>query len=145
MHLTDEHLDLLPETLRGMVQHIGLANTLVVVEKLGGTTWRIADGKTEEGRKQRRALVDLVGEDIEAALHRYYVGNDLYIAQCKALLIELRDAAIHQTFDEMNREGVSARNIVTMLARQHRLSDRWVWNILNRVPVRVDNPQTKLF
>lgn len=143
MNLTDEQLELLPETIRSMVQRIGLANTLVVVKKLGGTTWRVADGKTDDGRKQRKALADLVGEAIEAALHQHYAGADLYIAQCRALMTGLRDAAIHQEFDHLIRQGISARTVVTRLARQHRLSDRWIWEILNKVPV--SSPQTELF
>lgn len=144
MSLTDDQLALLPKNILDMVARLGIADTLIVVEKLGGTTCRIAEGKTSQGREQRRALAALVGEKVETALHRHYAGEDLHVAQCKALLISLRDAAIHQAFDALIREDNSARKVVAQLARQHRLSDRWVWNILNKAPV-VHASQASLF
>lgn len=145
MNLTEEQLQLLPKTIHSMVQRLGLTNTLVVVEKLGGTTWRVAEGKNDDGKKQRQALANLVGEAIESELHRHYAGADLYVARCRLLIIDLRDAAIHQEFERLIREGISARAVVARLARQYQLSDRWVWEILNRLPISAQTNQAQLF
>lgn len=144
MILSAEELDLLPDTIRNMIPILGLVDTMTVVEKLGGSTWQVAEGKTEEGRQKRAALAGLVGDEIESKLHQYYAGDNLYIAQCKALITKLRDAAIHQEFEFLIQKGkLSARSAVTCLAQKHRLSDRWIWEILKRLPL--ESPQADLF
>lgn len=123
--------ELLPRNVRDMASRIGLPATLVVVDRLGGTTWRIAEGRNPEGEAKRAALADLVGSDIEEQLHREYAGEEIYLARCHAALLRWRNLEIHARFERGVREGRSARDLVTELAREFCLSDRWVWQVLN--------------
>lgn len=43
--------DMLPDTVRDMAGRIGLPATLVVVEQLGGTSWRIAEGRARRAKR----------------------------------------------------------------------------------------------
>ncbi len=124
--------ELLPENVRDMVARIGLPATLVVVDRLGGTTWRVAEGKTPEGEAKRAALADLVGSEIEELLHREYAGDEFYLARCHAAVQRWRNIEINQRFEQGVREGVTARTLVAELAREYKLSDRRVWDILKQ-------------
>lgn len=127
--------DLLPASIRDMVGRIGLSSTLTVVERLGGITWRVAEGHGPEGAAKRAALADWVGTDIEELLHRHYRNEELYIPRCHAALLALRNQHIHQRVEQGLRQGYSACALVIDLAREYRLSDRRVWEILKQVPV----------
>ncbi|CDM42408.1 Mor transcription activator family protein [Ectopseudomonas oleovorans] len=122
--------ELLPENVRDMAARIGLPATLRVVERMGGTTWRVAEGRTPEGEAKRAALADIVGSDIEEMLHREYAGDEFYLARCHAAVLRWRNLEIHQRFEQGVREGLTARTLVAELAREYRLSDRRVWIIL---------------
>lgn len=124
--------ELLPRSVRDMSQRLGLSATLVVVEKLGGISWRVAEGRGGEGEARRAALAELVGSDIEEQLHHHYAGEELYLAKCDAALRRLRDLQIHRRFEAGVRQGRGARDLVAELAREYKLSDRWVWEILGR-------------
>lgn len=133
--------DLLPRNVRDMASRIGLPSTLIVVERLGGTTWRIAEGRNPEGEAKRAALADLVGSDIEEQLHREYAGEEIYLARCHAALLRWRNLEIHARFERGVREGRSARDLVAELARDFRLSDRWIWQVLNTYLPAPDQPR----
>lgn len=123
--------DELPQTVQDMITAIGLNHTLIVVQALGGTTWRFAVGKGETGEAKRAALAELVGEETENILHQFYARDEIYLPRCAALLRKLRNIKIHQQFDQDIANGSTARDSVAALARTHRLSDRHVWDILN--------------
>ena len=127
--------DLLPVSIKDMVGRIGLSSTLTVVERMGGITWRVAEGHGPEGAAKRAALADWVGTDIEELLHRHYQNEELYIPRCHAALLALRNQHIHQRVEQGLRQGYTACALVMDLAREYRLSDRRVWEILKQVPV----------
>ena len=121
----------LPQSIRDMVEVIGFTHALKVVQALGGTTWRIAEGRGKDGEAKRAALADLVGAETEELLHKYYAGDEIYLPRCAALVRKLRNINMHQQFDRDIKQGRTARDSVADLARQHKLSDRQVWDILN--------------
>lgn len=135
--------ELLPVNVRDMAQRIGLPNTLVVVERLGGITWRVAEGRNSEGEAKRAALAELVGSDIEEQLHREYAGEEIYLARCHTAVLRWRNIEINRRFEQGVREGLSARTLVAELAREYKLSDRWVWEIINHYIPPIE--QGKLF
>lgn len=137
--------DLLPPNVQDMAQRIGLPATLVVVERMGGTTWRIAEGRTAEGEAKRAALADLIGSELEQLLHREYSGEEIYLARCHKALLHWRDLAIHQRFEQGVREGVTARTLVAELAREFQLSDRRIWDVLKHHPLSTSTEQGTLF
>lgn len=123
---------LLPENVRDMAQRIGLPATLVVIDKLGGTTWRVAEGRNVDGNAKRTALADLVGCDVEELLHREYAGEELYLARCYSALMYWRNQEINARFVQGVREGVTARTVAIELAREYKLSERWIWRIVKQ-------------
>ncbi|KSI64630.1 Mor transcription activator family protein, partial [Pseudomonas aeruginosa] len=97
--------DMLPDTVRDMAGRIGLPATLVVVEQLGGTSWRIAEGRARRGEARRAALAELVGSDIEEQLHTHYRGEEIYVARCHKALARWRDLEIVERFEQGLRDG----------------------------------------
>jgi len=107
-----------------------LPDTLRIVERLGGLTVRIAVRDTPAHKPPRRALAQAIGFKRECALHHHYASEILYIPRCAQLLAQQRNRAIHGAFEDLLRDGKSARSIVEILARQFGLSDRRIWAIL---------------
>ncbi|HCL4135763.1 TPA: hypothetical protein N2C26_000211 [Pseudomonas aeruginosa] len=136
--------DMLPVTVRDMAGRIGLPATLVVVEQLGGTSWRIAEGRARRGEARRAALAELVGSDIEEQLHTHYRGEEIYVARCHKALVRWRDLEIVERFEQGLRDGQTARSLLSDLARKYNLSDRWIWEIVNR-PSEPAPQQSTLF
>ncbi|EMB5660455.1 Mor transcription activator family protein [Pseudomonas aeruginosa] len=127
-HLQDQ----LPPQIQEMAARIGLPATLTVVSRLGGTTWRVAKGKTQGGEAKRAALAEIVGSEIEELLHREYAGEILYLAQCKAAGLQWRNMLINAHFEQGIRKGIPANTLVAELARENQLSDRRIWTILKQ-------------
>lgn len=123
---------LLPVNVRDMVDRIGLPATLVVVKRLGGVTWRVAEGRSRNGQAKRAALAQQIGHDVEALLHQEYAGEEIYLARCQSALLRWRDVEINRKFEDRIRKGQTARKTVAVLAREYRLSDRRVWDILKQ-------------
>jgi len=109
---------------------MGLADTLRIIERLGGLTVRIAVPDTPADQPPRAPLSKVLGEPLERALHHHYASEILYIPRCAQLLAQQRNRAIHGAFEDLLREGKSARSIVAILARRFGLSDRRIWDIL---------------
>ncbi len=123
---------LLPASVRDMAQRIGLPATLVVVNRLGGIPWLIAEGRGSRGRARRAALAKLVGNDIEEQLHTHYRGEEIYLPRCHLALLQVRNNEIILHFEQGLRDGRSARSLLVELARKYELSSRWVWEIVNQ-------------
>ncbi|GAB4209909.1 MAG: hypothetical protein Fur0019_17270 [Tibeticola sp.] len=68
-------------------------------------------------------LLDLP-EHAQQALAWRYGGTTVYVPKCDGSARAARDAAIRAAYD--------AGESVQSLARRHRLSERWVWEILGR-------------
>ena len=116
-------LESLPSSLRDMTDRLGLPVVSYLVEKLGGT-----------GEARYRRLAEIIGKDIATALCREYAGVSLYIPNCRAAVMDARDAEIIAVRDKLAKSGVTEREIVERLARRYRLSDRQVWRILKKLP-----------
>ena len=124
--------DMLPDNVMDMASRIGLPSTLVVVEKMGGTLWRVAEGRASTGEARREALAELVGSEIEELLHMHYQGEEIYVARCHRALVRWRDLEITMRFEKGLRDGQTVRSLLNDLAREYKLSSRWVWEIVNR-------------
>lgn len=61
-----------------------------------------------------------------------------YIPNCAAALRAVRNRAIHDRFDQLTSQSsnpvYSSNEAVALLAREHRISDRRVWDILKVLP-----------
>lgn len=129
----------LPSSLRDMTDRLGLPVVSYLVEKLGGTTIPVPMRATVTGEARYRRLAEIIGNDIATALCREYAGVSLYIPNCRAAVMDARDAEIIAVRDELAKSGVTEREIVERLARRYKLSDRQVWRILKRIPCQTAN------
>lgn len=137
--------DRLPRMVRDMSERLGFSAVLVLVEKLGGTTIPVPMRATPAGEARYRKIAAILGEDLADALCRAYPATDLYIPNCRAALIEARDAALTRDRDILAREDYSERDIVATLSLRYGLSDRHVWRILKKPVRRPEGPtQTAL-
>lgn len=121
---------LLPNSIAQIVHSIGLAKTIALVDKLGGTTFPVSRHQGARGDVRYFVLVDVVGVDAANVLTDVYGGESLYIPRCNGLLIALRNHAICAEFEQLTAQQASPA-VVSTLARKHRLSDRWIWRILS--------------
>lgn len=132
--------DLLPPTMLNLVQLVGLAKAIEVVDRLGGTTWTTTLGKTSRGKLHQAALEEIVGKDVADKISRTWIARGLYIPRCTAALRRLRDMDINAHYVEATRHQ-SSNEVVNDLARRYKLSDRRVWDILKQPTVRnTDTP-----
>jgi len=120
------NLDRLPASMRLIVELIGLPAVLRLVEEYGGTTiWPANTGASGAH------LADVLGEAAAAALCAHF-REPIYIPLCRAALIAVEHDAIRTEGDELERNGLSAREAVAQLARKYRHSDRYIWTIRKR-------------
>lgn len=142
------HHDDLPESAQNLVRLIGMAKAVQLIDQLGGTTFPVSKSKTRLGQLRYELLSDAVGVDAADILTKEYGGEMLYIPNCVAALRAVRNRAIHARFDELTNPAsnptYSSNEAVALLAREHRLSDRRVWDILKVLP-KYNQPQTSLF
>ena len=134
----------LPASVAELVDLIGLDKAMKLVRTLGGTTFPVPKRATSLGELRYNVLADVVGVDAADVLVRRFGGDELYIPRCAAALQAARDAAINDTFVVETRAGRSSADVVSVLARRYKLSDRRVWDILKTLPVKPDD-QLRLF
>lgn len=131
-------LDDLPQSAQNLVRLIGLARAVRLIDQLGGTTFPVAKGKNRLGQLRYELLADAIGVDAADILTQEYGGEALYIPNCAAALRAVRNRAIHDRFDQLTSHSsnpvYSSNEAVALLAREHRISDRRVWEILKVLP-----------
>ena len=124
-----QRLPLIARTLVRLLRDIDTA--LAVVAAYGGTTLHIPAERSAVALA-RHPLRKLLTLEQMRRLVRYFAGTDVYIPRCLHMLLRVRDVQIVRQFDAAIAEGRSGAAVVRMLAREYRLSDRWVWCILGR-------------
>ena len=113
-----------------LVELIGLPAAIELIRALGITL---------RGQEQREKLVQIIGREQATKLIGRYGGTTLYIPTCRQAFVDTRDRNINLERDELAREGLSERALVSVLAVRHGLSDRQIWRILKKSgPVRPD-------
>lgn len=144
----DLDLSLLPPTARDLVDLVGLAPTLRLVEALGGRSFQVAHGKRRQGRAQLAELADIVGADAAKGIARRYAGGVLVVPLCTAALRAARDRALQARFDMLTGEGeLSARRAVAQLVGEFQMHETTVWRALKRpgLVTPADDAQGDLF
>ncbi len=114
--VTDEELDvvnadLLPPQMRRLVRHIGLADTLKLLEQRGGAYVQIPSISDSTA-----ALADILPPDAVAAICRAFPGQRLELPKCDKILKQIRNRAIKT---ERHRMTDSALAIKYGLTRRH--------------------------
>ena len=109
-----------------LVELIGLPAAIELIRAKGGTSFSVPLGITLRGQEQREKLVQIIG-------------REQAIPTCRQAFVDTRDRNINLERDELAREGLSERALVSVLAVRHGLSDRQIWRILKKSgPVRPD-------
>ena len=122
-----------------LVELIGLPAAIELIRAKGGTSFSVPLGITLRGQEQREKLVQIIGREQATKLIGRYGGTTLYIPTCRQAFVDTRDRNINLERDELAREGLSERALVSVLAVRHGLSDRQIWRILKKSgPVRPD-------
>lgn len=126
---------LLPPSFFNVMTIIGLEKTFLLVQKFGGTCFRIGQNKRKAGQILHFCLAEQVGEEAATRIETALAGQrELYIPKCDQVLRELRNRQMRREFDELTTRsmypmtGVMAAN---NLARAYHLSTRQVWTIVN--------------
>lgn len=120
---------LLPETFTQLVTVIGFQAALQLVQRMGGTSFPLG-----KHRVVHFSLSEIIGEKLALRLETAFKGQrTLYIPKCDQAIRQLRNQLIRQQFDELSQHQ-NAIKVVKQLAREHRITERWVWEILNKAP-----------
>lgn len=111
---------LLPPQIRRLIRAIGVADTLTVLQALGGTRLTVPKGRL---RAQRcRVLQPLIGPAQAKALYAEFAGvKDIHLPKADKMLMQVRNAAL---------KADSRTASVRTLALRYKLTERQVQYIL---------------
>lgn len=126
-------LEDLPESLREIIELIGLPATLKLVARWGGVRLYVPEKVYAD-----HVLARTVGLDNAAALCEVFARCELIVPKCDAALGRIRDRQIRHRFQA---EGWPAHR----LARHYHLTERHVYRILAQTDVAPDADQPSLF
>ena len=108
----------LPEVVADLVQAIGWAAVIDLIEVYGGTLLIIpASVRTDD------PLARVIGYAAASVLVQRYAGDRIYLARLTRQLREIRNSEIRARYSPF-------RCTARMLAIEYGLSDRQVWNII---------------
>lgn len=124
----------LPVRARELVDFLGLAATLRLVQEYGGQTFMIPKGRRALGLARIAELREAIGPEAAEKLCHTYGGEYLTVPTCKRPLQLLRDADMQSRFDAMTTgpAAQSARNAVNQIAKHSGVTASTVWRALKR-------------
>jgi Mor family transcriptional regulator len=100
----------------------------------------MSKNKRRLGQIRFEALAEVIGVEAAKVLTEHHGGETLAIPRCTAAILEMRNRAIRQEFDELTRTH-SANHAASELARKYHITDRWVYQVLSRADSH-DNGET---
>lgn len=117
----------LPESLRQLIELVGVAAALSLVRAFAGNVIQIPV-RSRPGGMVRERLVHLMGVAAAERLIQAYAGERLPIPRCAQALRDARDREIIRAYD-------GGASVVTLTA-QYALTDRQIRTILKRSPAK---------
>lgn len=130
----------LPETVKEIVEVIGLPAAVALVKSFGGTGFYL----TQNGLDYERA-VSAIGEELAKKLTAYYHRAYLYLPKCDVALRVLRNRAFNADFLALTGSGKSGRAAMIDLCGKYKISDRQGWEIVYSFRRRPNHRQGLLF
>ena len=119
----------LPATIEALIGIIGHSKTRDLVREFGGQNLRIPRTEMSE---VWGALVEVIGEKATRRLSDALGGEgEIYISKCDAAMRDDRNRKMIQRYDQLMREGHSARGATSVLVREVKLSYRQIEIIVN--------------
>lgn len=138
--------DLLPETVRQIVDVIGFDATQKLVNRFGGARFPIGCGKLSSGERRLSLLRETIGEESTRLLVKHFGGEDtLVIPRCAAALREWRNRCFYAEMDDMVNGGESLRMALTLVAPKYGFANTWAWELINRRRHQSVQTQGRLF
>ena len=104
-----------------LVELLGAAAVSALVKAFGGLVLDVP--KLRDGQAYQR-IEEITGPEAAGRLVEKFGGTPVYIAKMHAASLATRNKQIRAAYD--------AKLSVAELARQHRLTERQIWNILGR-------------
>lgn len=126
---------LLPPMAKEMAQVVGLRAALAVVEHWGGTRLCVPHRLTDD-----HPLMQVLGAEAAEQLAAHYRGETLTVPRAAAAL----RAAL---YDQIVQEYDGGEKTAGQLAREHRVTERWIFYIVARArrERQQPDPQADLF
>lgn len=126
----DEILARLPEQIIELSEIIGLNATLNMVEHLGGLSF---DVPSSLDTKNGKWLSGIIGTDNAERLINYYGGDRLYVNNCDALRVHLRNVALVNAIFAKMETGTARHRAVQETAPEFGITDRRAYDILKQM------------
>lgn len=127
---TEKILAMLPPQIVELSELIGLENTMMLVDKFGGLSFEMPHNlDTKNGAWLMREL----GADIARVLIDRYKGETLYINNCDALRVYLRNVAFVEAVLGKMETGVAQYRAVQETAPVFGITERRAYDILKQM------------
>ncbi|WP_158780727.1 Mor transcription activator family protein [Pantoea sp. BAV 3049] len=138
--------DLLPDTVRQIVDVIGFDATQKLVGRFGGARFPIGCGTRSAGERRLSLLREVIGDENTRLLVKHFGGEDtLVIPRCAAALREWRNRCFYAEMDNMVNSGESLRMALTLVAPKYGFANTWAWELINRRRNQTPQTQGRLF
>lgn len=124
---------LLPPVAREIADAIGFEAATRLIEHWGGT--RLCVPHRLDGEHE---LARILGREAASGLVTHYRGETIQVPRAAAAM---REALYRQIVREYDGGEKTARQ----LAREHRVTERWIYYLVARARQRQPSPQTDLF
>lgn len=116
----------LPESVKDIVEVIGLPDTEKLVKAFGGVSFQFSGSA-----KCFERLVDVLGQESAVKLQHYIGVGEVYIPRCEAALRILRNQQIYADFCHLTEtENMSGRMAILELCPKYQVSDRTAWDAI---------------
>lgn len=127
---TDTILAMLPTQIVELIELIGFDNTMTLVKKFGGLSFEMPHSTaTMNGQR----LVCELGADVAEILIERYRGDSIYISNCDALRVYLRNQALANAILERLETGMSQYQAIQEIAPAFGITERRVYDILKEM------------
>lgn len=133
----------LPESVKEIVDLIGLSATEKLIKAFGGFSFPVFQGKVYFEK-----LKDVLGEEDAEKLYDYLRSNIAYLPRCQTALRLLRNERIYTDYCRMTeQEGISGRLAIMQICSKYGVSDRIAWDAVRYLKSKPKQPitQTSLF
>ena len=127
---TEKILAMLPPQIVELSELIGLENTMMLVDKFGGLSFEMPHNL---GTKNGAWLMRELGADIARVLIDRYKGETLYINNCDALRVYLRNVAFVEAVFGKMETGVAQYRAIQETAPVFGITERRAYDILKQM------------
>ncbi|AHG74220.1 hypothetical protein X781_20750 [Mannheimia sp. USDA-ARS-USMARC-1261] len=133
----------LPESVKEIVDLIGLPATEKLIKAFGGFSFQFSKGKVYFEK-----LEEVLGKEDAEKLHSYLKANRAYLPRCQTTLRLLRNERIYADYCRMTeQEGISGRLAIMQICSKYGVCDRIAWDAVRYLKSKPKQPitQTSLF